>query len=118
MANCAKVALTGRLIKDPKQATHNNSTVVSFTIAVNTTKKEGDKYISDLYNISYWGKAAEFVLPRLSKGALVQVYGDQYFDKYTDSNNVERQVIAVRASEVLPLLYKNEAKEKKEEEPF
>ena len=103
MANNAKVALTGRLIREPKQSTYNNSTVVSFTVAVNTTKKDGDKYVSDLYNISIWGKSAEFILPRVSKGSLVQVYGDLYMDTYKDKNNVERQSLTVRATEVLPL---------------
>ena len=65
MSNCAKVSLTGRLTKDPTQKTWQGTSVVSFTMAVNTTKKEGENFISDFYNISVWGKSAEFILPRI-----------------------------------------------------
>ena len=103
MSNGAKVSLTGRLTKDPTQKDWQGTTVVSFSMAVNTTKKEGDKYISDFYNVSVWGKSAEFILPRITKGSLVQVYGDLILQNYTDKNNVERQSLSVRATDVLPL---------------
>ena len=102
MANYAKVALTGRLTKDPKMSTYNNSSVISFSVAVYTTKKEGDKYIADFYSVSYWGKAAENVFPKLSKGTLVQVYGDLYQDPY-ESGGEKRLGMAVRANEVIKL---------------
>lgn len=103
MANYAKVALTGRLTKEPKQSTYNNSTVISFSVAVYTTKKEGDKYVADFYNVSYWGKAAEIVFPKLDKGVLVQVYGDLYQEAYTDAKGEKRLGMSVRANEVIKL---------------
>lgn len=103
MSNGAKVSLTGRLTKDPTSKDWQGTTVVSFSMAVNTTKKEGDKYIADFYNISVWGKSGEFILPRISKGSLVQVYGDLILQNYKDKNGVERQSLSVRASDVLPL---------------
>ena len=103
MSNGAKVSLTGRLIKEPTQKNWQGTTVVSFSIAVNTTKKEGDKYVSDFYNVSVWGKSGEFILPRITKGSMVQVYGDLILQPYTDKNNVERQSLSVRASDVIPL---------------
>ena len=107
MSNGAKVGLTGRLTKDPVQKDWQGTTVVSFTMAVNTTKKEGDKYISDFYNVSVWGKLGEFILPRVWKGAMVQVYGDLQLQNYKDSNGVERQSLSVRASDVTPLSKKD-----------
>lgn len=104
MSNGAKVALTGRLTKDPKSSNWQGSTVISFSMAVNTTKKEGDKYVADFYNISVWGKTGEFILPRVSKGSLVQVYGDLILQKYKDSNGQERESLSVRASDVIPLM--------------
>lgn len=103
MANYAKVALTGRLSKEPKQSSYNNSTVISFPIAVYTTKKVDDKYVADFYNVSYWGKAAENVFPKLDKGVLVQVYGDLYQEEYTDSKHEKRLGMSVRASDVIKL---------------
>ena len=103
MANYAKVALTGRLTKEPRKSTYNDSTVISFSMAVYTTKKVDDKYVADYYNISYWGKAAENVFPKLDKGVLVQVYGDLYQETYTDSKNQQRLGMSVRANEVIKL---------------
>ncbi len=110
MANAAKVALTGRVTKEPTQKDWQGTTVVSFSVAVNTTKKDGDNYISDFYNVSVWGKSAEFILPRISKGTMVQVYGDLVQQTYTDKNNVEKQSMSVRASDVIPLSYGKSAK--------
>ena len=103
MSNGAKIALTGRLTKEPTQKDWQGTTVVSFSMAVNTTKKDGDKYIADFYNISVWGKSGEFILPRVSKGSLVQVYGDLILQTYKDKNGEERQSLSVRATDVLPL---------------
>ena len=103
MSNGAKVSLTGRLTKDPTQKNWQGTTVVSFSMAVNTTKKDGDKYIADFYNVSVWGKSGEFILPRVKKGSLVQVYGDLIMQPYTDKNGQERQSLSVRATDVLPL---------------
>ena len=103
MANYAKVALTGRLTKEPRKSTYNDNTVISFSVAVYTTKKVNDKYVTDYYNVSYWGKAAENVFTKLDKGVLVQVYGDLYQEEYTDSNNNKRLGMAVRAYDVIKL---------------
>ena len=106
MANGAKVALTGRIIKEPVQKTWKDSTVVSFSVDVNTPKKEttkdGERYVSDFYNISVWGASAEFILPRIEKGSLVQVYGDLTTSPYT-KDGVEKVSLNVRAFEVIPL---------------
>ena len=103
MANYAKVALTGRLTKDPEQRTYNNSTVISFSVAVYTTKKVDDKYVADFYSVSYWGKYAENVFPKLKKGTLVQVYGDLYQETYNDKAGNARVGMQVRANEVIRL---------------
>lgn len=103
MSNGAKVVLTGRLTKEPKQSNWQGTTVVSFSMAVNTTKKDGDKYVADFYNISVWGKTGEFILPRIAKGSLVEVIGDLILQTYKDSNGQERQSLSVRAWDVIPL---------------
>lgn len=103
MANYAKVALTGRLTKEPRKSSYNDNTVISFSVAVYTTKKVDDKYVADYYNVSYWGKAAENVFPKLDKGVLVQVYGDLYQEPYTDTKGEKRLGMSVRANEVIKL---------------
>lgn len=110
MSNGAKVSLTGRLTKEPTQKNWQGTTVVSFSMAVNTTKKEGEKYVADFYNISVWGKTGEFILPRITKGSLVQVYGDLILQNYKDSTGKEKQSLSVRATDVIPLTSNNPAK--------
>lgn len=120
MPNNAKVVIIGNLTKDPTQTNYNGSTVVSFPVAVSTTKKDGDKYLSDFYNVSVWGKTAEYVLPRLQKGTMVQVSGDLQLQTYTDRNNVERQSLSLRAVDVLPLARQKDAPKRTEntDDPF
>lgn len=121
MACYAKVGLTGRLVREPKQNTVNGTTVVNFSIAVFTTKKEGDKYVADFYNVNYWGKAAENVIPKLNKGSLVQVYGDQTMEEYTDKSGNKQKGPSVRANDVIVLdVQKPAQKEEVKEEglPF
>ena len=120
MPNNAQVVIVGNLTKDPTQTSYNGSTVVSFPVAVSTTKKDGDKYLSDFYNVSVWGKTAEYVTPRLQKGTLVQVFGDLQLQTYTDRNNVERQSLSLRADKVLPLARQKDAPKRTEntDDPF
>ena len=103
MSNGAKVGLTGRISTEPKQSNYQGTTVVSFSMAVNTTKKEGDKYLSDFYNVSVWGKTGEFILPRIEKGTMVQVYGDLIQQSYKSKDGTDRVSMSVRASDVTPL---------------
>ena len=113
MSNGAKVVLLGRLTKDPVQKDWQGTTVVSFTVAVNTTKKDGDKYVSDFYNVSVWGKAGEFILPRIWKGAMVQVLGDLILQPYKDKQtDADRWSLSVRASDVTPLSPKKDGNSK------
>jgi len=98
----AKVGITGRLTRDPEQKTFNGKTCVQFTVAVSTTKKDGDKYLADYYNVTAWGPIGEFILPRATKGSLVQVYGDLMVQEY-EKDGVKRQSLSVRANDVIPL---------------
>lgn len=113
MPNYAKVALTGRLTREPRNGEYNGSTVISFSVAVYTTKKVDDKYVADFYNVSYWGKAAEAVYPKLAQGTLVQVYGDLYQEEYSDKQGNKKQGMSVRASEVIKLKDPEDNKESK-----
>lgn len=114
MADNAKVSLTGRLVREPKQSTYQGSTVVSFTIAVNTSKKENEKYVADFYNISIWGKPAEFIMPKIQKGSLVHVYGALQLGSYESKSGEKCPSLNVRATEVLPLTGIKTSSENKE----
>jgi single-stranded DNA-binding protein len=123
MADFAKVALTGKLPtgKEPRQSTVNNTTVVTFGVGVYTTKKVDDKYAIDYYTVEYWGKPAEYVLPKLKPGVKVQVYGGMHMEEYNGKDG-KKTYPKVRATEVIildetntPPKHKEEAEE---EQPF
>lgn len=110
MPNNAKCVIVGNIIREPQTNNWQGTTVVSFPVAVNTTKKDGDKYISDFYNVSVWGKTAEYIQGRIQKGTMVQVAGDLTLQNYKDKNTgADRQSLSLRATDVLPLAGRKEA---------
>lgn len=88
MANDARTNLVGNIINEPKTNTWNNSTILSFTVSVRTTKKqEGSQYYeTDLYDITVWGKQGENLLNSIQKGTMVWVEGDQMMKSYKNRN--------------------------------
>lgn len=104
MANDATISVTGNLIKDPTHTTANNQTVVSFTIAANTTmkKQDGTGYETNFYNVSVWGKPGEWLLEKIQKGTSVEVVGDLMLQKYTNKAGETGQSLNIRAFKVTP----------------
>ena len=105
MANDAKVFVTGNLIKDPTHTVANNQTVVSFTVAANTTlkKEDGSGYESNFYNVSVWGKPGEWLLEKIQKGTQVEVCGELMLQKYTNKKTGESgQSLNIKAYSVTP----------------
>jgi single-strand DNA-binding protein len=68
----------GRLTRDAEaQATPQGLPVVNFTIASNRSRKEGDgwKQETAFFDCAAYGKTAENIKPKLSKGSPVVVTG-------------------------------------------
>ena len=102
MANDAQINLVGNVISEPKTNQWNNSTVLSFSVAVRTTKKqEGSQYYeNDIYNVSVWGKQGETLLATIQKGTMVWVSGDMMMRSYKNRNNETVTSPSVNASTV------------------
>lgn len=47
MTDINAVTLVGRITKDADVKVYNNSTITSFNLAVNASKKQGDKYVDE-----------------------------------------------------------------------
>ena len=80
MANNARVTLVGTVISEPSnRQTSNGQTVFSMKVGVKTTKKqEGSKYaVSDVYDVSVWGKPGENLIGKVKAKTKVWVCGDQ-----------------------------------------
>lgn len=72
------VVIVGRLTRDAELRYLNSGTAVaSISIAVNSSKKDGDQWISEanFFDVSYFGKGAEGIKPYLTKGTQIAVQG-------------------------------------------
>lgn len=97
-----RVVLTGRLTRDPelRQLTTGKA-VVNFGIAVQKKFKPQDgSPDADFFNVSAWGKTAEFVSQYLNKGRLCAVDGRLQSRKYTTQDGQQREVVEIVADDV------------------
>lgn len=101
MPNNAKVTLLGNLVRDPMMKDVNNNKVLQFTMGVATTMKDDSgNPVSNFYDVAFWGKLAEYIEPRLQKGAQVMVTGDQVLTEYTGKDGTKRISMKVTANDV------------------
>lgn len=96
-----RVVLVGRLTRDPElRNTTTGKQVVNFGIAVDNPY---DRDNSNFFNVSAWGKTADFVAKYLTKGRLIAVDGRLQQRKYTTQDGQERNVVEVVADTVQSL---------------
>lgn len=97
-----KVALVGRLTKDPEiRYTPNNKTAVAkFTIAVNRMYKQEGQPDADFIPIVVFGKPAENASKYIGKGRLVAVSGRIQTRTWDDQDNKKHFTTEVIADEV------------------
>lgn len=99
------VTLVGHLGRDPEMRTFDNGRkLVRFSLATNelwrNDKGETMKE-TQWHNIVGWGKTAELMQERLTKGKEVIVKGKLTYNNYTDKNGVNRVSPEVVVSEFL-----------------
>lgn len=83
--------MTGRLTRDPESKTVNNSTVVSFTIAVD----RGDKAkTADFFRCEAWGHTGEFIAKYFTKGSAIEITGALRTQQY-EKNGEKREVTKI-----------------------
>lgn len=97
-----RVVLVGRLTRDPElRQTTNGKQVVNFGIAVNKKFKPQDgSPDADFFNVSAWGRTADFVAQYLHKGRLCAVDGRLQSRKYTTQDGQQREVVEIVADDV------------------
>ena len=104
-----RVVLVGRLTRDPELKTFegaNNSSICSFTLAVNTTK---DK--AAFIPVQVYGNKADLIAKSLRKGHLISVQGRLDQDTYTTQAG-EKKVITYIRLDNFDYLEKKEPTEK------
>ena len=97
-----KVALVGRLTKDPEvRYTANNQTpVAKFTIAVGRTFKKDGQPEADFIPVVVWGKQAENCGKYIKKGRLVAISGRIQTRSWDDQEGKRHYATEVIAEEV------------------
>lgn len=78
MKNVNSVSFGGRLTRDAELKHLNSGTAIcQFSIAVNTSKKQGDEYVDEanFFDCKIWGKYGEAMAQYLTKGRQVFVHG-------------------------------------------
>lgn len=78
MADVNSCVFTGRLTRDAElKATRNGGSVLSFGIAVNERRKDGDEWVDkpNFFNCSMFGSRAEALARYMVKGKQVAVAG-------------------------------------------
>ena len=109
-----KIILMGRLCKDPEiSSSTSGTTIARYSIAVDRKfKKEGGP-TADFFNITSFGKQAEFVQKWLKKGTKIVLSGRIENETYTNKEGHKVTTSTVLPDEVEFAESKSEAKETK-----
>lgn len=91
--------ITGRLTADPVlRMTQAGKAVTSYRVAVNRSySREGDP-TADFFQVTAFGKAAEFVKRYFSKGQMIAVSGELRLDEYTTQSGEKRMQPTIYAN--------------------
>ena len=95
-----KAIMMGRLTRDPElRYTQNNTPVSSFGLAVNRRfRRDGDPE-ADFFNVSCFGRTAEFTSKWFTKGMQVLIVGRVELRNWEDRNGNKRASLELIADE-------------------
>lgn len=120
MQDFNQVTLIGRLTKDAELKDLNGLTKLDFSLAFNTSKKNGDKYVdeSNFINLSLWGKVATALEPYMKKGSQVLVSGELKQDRWEkDGQKFSALKVIANSVQLLGSRNSSESKAAKQEGP-
>ena len=114
-----KIAVTGRLSKDPTvRYTPSGKVVCQFTLAVQREFKNADgQYEADFIPVVLWSNSAEVAGNNLSKGKKILVEGRLQTRSYVDKQNVTRWVTEL-VGRHFEYMYSNPSPQQKFDEEF
>src|SRR5437764_6445191 len=107
MAGLCKVILVGNLGRDPeKRYTQDGRPVTRFSLAATTRRRERDGEWADhteWFGVTVFGRQAETIAERVTKGTRVYVEGRLESRQYETSNGGKGFALDIVANEVLSL---------------
>lgn len=94
-----KLMIIGNLTRDPETRTFENSSVCSFTVAVNR-RTRSDHPEADYFRVSAWGKLGECCAQYLQKGKKVCAIGPVRATAYTSRDGSQRAALEMTAESI------------------
>ena len=92
--NLNTIFIAGRLTRDPESKQAAGYTIATFGLAVSRkyrTKAGEDKEERLFIDVQAWGKTAEYLLDKVSKGRPVLVEGGLRMDEWEDKNTGQKR---------------------------
>lgn len=99
-----KVILSGNLTRDPEvRYTQSGMAYAKSAIAVTrpfSSKSNDGQPVTDFFNVTAWGKTAEFCGRYLKKGSRVLIEGRIQNDNYEDKNGVKHYSVNINVDNI------------------
>ena len=90
---------TGRLTRDAEYSqTKSGMAMSKFRLAINSYRKQEEE--TTFVNVLCFGKMAENLNDRLTKGRIVAVHGPLKIEEYEDSENNRRTSVSIFANDI------------------
>lgn len=100
MTDINSVCLTGRLTRDSElKYTASGTAVCSFSLAVNSSKKVGDKWedVPNYFDVALWGKLGETLSTKLLKGVSITLQGELRQESW-EKDGQKRSAVKINAN--------------------
>lgn len=94
------IQLIGRITKDLELKQGSNTSMCSFTIAVNRKFAKEGQQKADFINVICFGKVAENLVKYQGKGSQIGVVGSLNIDQYQDQEGNNKTFTKVVANEI------------------
>lgn len=82
--------ITGRLVADPVLRGQNERQVAAFRVAVNRSHHREGQPTADFFQVSAFGKTAEFVQKYFTKGSPIAISGELRIEEYQSRDGERR----------------------------
>ncbi len=101
----AHAHITGKLSQDPEVKFHGSTAICEIGIAVNRRKKEFEEWIDEVnfFNVTIFGKEAEFVGQYGYKGQPVTVFARLKMDEWNDRDTGQKRKKVALVSQTVTL---------------
>jgi len=118
--NLNQIVLAGNLTRDPElRYSQAGNPVLKLGMAVNNRMKKGDEWVDDpcYIDITLFGKTAEYIAERTSKGQPILVSGRLQYRTWTADDGSKRAKHEVLADRVFPLTFSKQREPGSDDEP-